>query len=179
MKDYNGSNYGACEPVLVELKNCRLWMLVRTQKGRLYESFSADRGATRSAAQPSAFHSSNSPAEFVRLSDGGIVAIWNNCEIPPRVNGQGAYGGRDVLDAAVSRDEGITWLGYREVFKDPHRHESPPRQGDRGNAYFSAIPTGDGKLLVISGQVHSRRLTSLIDPTGLSRNITARISPTA
>ena len=58
---YNGANYGACEPALIELNDERVWMLIRTQAGELYESFSPD-GSAWSDARPSGFVSSNSPA---------------------------------------------------------------------------------------------------------------------
>ena len=65
---YNGSNYGACEPTILELADGRVWMLIRTQTGRLYESFSPD-GAEWSQPEPSRFCSSNSPGWLLRLPD--------------------------------------------------------------------------------------------------------------
>ena len=41
---FNGSNEGACEPAFEELNDGRIWMLMRTASGFLYESFSSDRG---------------------------------------------------------------------------------------------------------------------------------------
>jgi hypothetical protein len=163
---YNGGNYGACEPTLLELKDGRVWMLIRTQDGFLYESFSPD-GVDWSTAKPSRFHSSNSPAFPVRLPDGRIVVFWNNCEMPPRVDGQGVYGGRDALHAAISADEGKTWRGFREVYRDPTRNGSPPKDGDRGTAYPHATVTASGTILLVSGQGTNRRRRFLIDPDWL------------
>jgi hypothetical protein len=161
--DYNGVTYGAIEPVLVELNDGRCWMLIRTQMGCLYESFSTD-GIEWSEPQPSRFVSSNSPAELARLSDGNLVVLWNNCELPPKFEGRGVYGGRDALHMAVSADEGKTWRGFREILRDARRNDSPPRSGDRGTAYPRALATNDGKLLVVSGQGLGRRTTLLVDP---------------
>ena len=160
---YNGGNYGACEPTLIELSDHLVWMLIRTQAGKLYESFSPD-GATWSDAQPSLFYSSNSPAFPIRLEDGRIVVFWNNCVMPPRFEGDGVYGGRDALHAAISDDEGATWRGFREVYRDPTRNGSPPRSGDRGTAYPHATLTGDSRILLVSGQGTERRRRFLIDP---------------
>lgn len=165
-EEYNGGNYGACEPTLIELSDGRVWMLIRTQTGKLYESFSPD-GAQWSEAMPSAFYSSNSPAFPIRLNDGRIVLFWNNCEMPPRVDGDGVYGGRDALHAAISDDEGLTWRGFREVYRDPTRNGTPPKNGDRGTAYPHATLTGDGKILLVSGQGAERRRRFLIDPDWL------------
>jgi hypothetical protein len=137
-------------------------MLMRTQTGRLYESFSKD-GADWSPAKPSRFYSSNSPAEIVRLGDARLAIIWNNCQSPPRHQGQGVYGGRDALHMAVSDDDGRTWRGFREIYRDRAANQSPPRTGDRGTAYPCAIATPDADLLVVSGQGGGRRVVTLVD----------------
>jgi hypothetical protein len=163
---YNGSNYGACEPTLIELKDGRVWMLIRTQDGYLYESYSPD-GIEWSEAKRSRFPSSNSPAFPIRLADGRMVLFWNNCVMPPRVGEDGVYGGRDALHAAISTDEGQSWSGFREVYADPTRNASPPKSGDRGTAYPHATVTHEGKILLVSGQGASLRRRFLIDPEWL------------
>ncbi len=163
---YNGNNYGAIEPTILQLTDGRVWMLMRTQTGFLYESFSND-GVNWSPAQASRFHSSTSPAALVRLTDGRIVVIWNNCEQPPKHDKAGVYGGRDALHAAVSADEGKTWSGFREIYRDPHRNETPPKRGDRGTAYPVASASRDGNLLVVSGQGGRRNLIRF-DPDWLT-----------
>ena len=163
---YNGGNYGAIEPVVLPLTNGRAWMLIRTQTGFLYESFSRD-GANWSEARASQFFASNSPARLVRLPDGRIVLFWNNCQVPPRENGQGVYGGRDALHAAISEDEGKTWRGYREVYRDPLRNQTPPKTGDRGTAYPQAAATPEGRIVLVSGQGAPRRRLILVDPDWL------------
>jgi hypothetical protein len=164
--DYIGSNYGACEPVVLALKDSRAWMLLRTQTGFLYQSFSPD-GVDWSPAAPTAFRSSNSPANVVRLPDGRIVLFWNNCENPSRVDGAPVYTTRDALHAAVSRDDGKTWRGFREVHRDPYRNEPPPKRGDRGTAYPFSTVTGDGKVLLATGQGRGRTALLRIDPDWL------------
>jgi len=162
-KDYNGDSVGAVEPVVLELKDGRVWMLMRTQTGFLYESFSRD-GINWSPAQPSRFHSSTGPAELCWLPDGRIVLFWNNCELPPRVNGDGVYGGRDALHAAISRDDGKSWSGFREVYLDPTRNQSPPRRGDRGTAYPQFQRLDGSRMLVAAGQGTKLRALLAVDP---------------
>jgi lysophospholipase L1-like esterase len=160
---YNGNNYGAIEPTILELRDGRSWMLMRTQTGYLYETFSPD-GATWSEAKPAPFWSSTSPAALVRMASGRIVNFWNNCEQPPRYEGKlGVYGGRDALHAAYSDDEGKTWRGFREVYRDPFRNETPPRFGDRGTAYPTANVVGDHTVALSTGQGDRRALIMVDD----------------
>jgi hypothetical protein len=155
------SAYGAVEPVVIELKDGRVWMLIRTQLGRFYESFSSD-GIKWSYPQPSAIISSDSPAGLVRLTDGRIVLLWNNCQRFPY-----AHGGRHVLHAAISSDEGKSWRGYREVAQDPYRDQPPPPSGDHGTAYPFPVATKEGKVLFATGQGKGRVLVKWLDPRWL------------
>ena len=153
--------YGADEPVVIQLSDGRVWMLMRTQMGRFYESFSAD-GATWSQAQPTRLISSDSPAGMVRLDDGRIVLFCNACQRFPY-----AHGGRHVLHAAISDDEGKTWRGFREVARDPKRNEPPPPSGDFGTAYPFPAVADDGKVIYCTGQGAGRVLLMLLEPDWL------------
>ena len=164
---YNGNNFGACEPRVLVLKDGRIWMLIRTQTGFLYESFSHDEGTTWSDARPSIFYCTNSPGCAIRLQDGRIVSFWNNCENTTPFEGHGVYTCRDALHAAISEDDGLTWQGFREVYLDPYRNDPPPLKGDRGTAYPRAVGTADGKILLISGQGGGRQAQIIVDPDWL------------
>ncbi|MBE9511649.1 MAG: exo-alpha-sialidase [Bacteroidetes bacterium] len=164
---YNGNNFGACEPRLLVMKDGRIWMLIRTQAGFLYESFSRDEGTTWSDAKPSIFYCTNSPGSAIRLQDRRIVVFWNNCENTTPFDGHRVYTCRDALHAAISNDEGRTWRGFREVYLDPFRNDPPPPKGDRGTAYPRAVGTADGKILLISGQGIDRQVQIIVDPDWL------------
>lgn len=163
---YNGGNYGAVEPTAVELNDGRLWMLIRTQTGRMYESFSRD-GAEWSPAEPSRFYGSNSPAMFRRLDDGRLLLIWNNAQVGPKHDGQGVYSGRDAIHAALSNDDGRTWRGFRELYRDPTRHGTSDVRNDRGTAYPDAVQTRDGAIVVVTGQAADRRAILRFTPDWL------------
>ncbi len=164
---FNGNNHGACEPAVVQRADGVVWMVMRTQTGRHYESFSDD-GVHWTPARPSRFYASSSPCALTRLDDGRLVLFWNNCAMPPRVDGQGVYGGRDVLHAAISDDNGRSWRGYREIYRDPLRHETPPERGDRGTAYPGATVLPSGDIAVCTGQgAGERRALILVDPEWL------------
>ncbi len=132
---------GAVEPVIIQLTDGRVWMLIRTQMGRFYESFSKN-GVDWTSARPTALHSSDSPAGLVRLLDGRLLMFINDCRRFPY-----AVGGRQALHAAVSSDEGGSWQGWREVLRDPYRNEPPPPGGDHGVSYVYPTLLADGKVL--------------------------------
>lgn len=161
---YNGSNEGACEPCFEERRDGSIWMLMRTQAGCLYESFSKDNGTTWSAAAPSRFRTSTGPANLLRHRDGRLVLTWNNCELPPKHDGVGVYGGRDALHSAISSDEGRTWQGFREIYLDHRRNDNPSASGDRGTAYPLAAFTEEGQIVVLAGQGKGGRNPILVDP---------------
>ena len=159
----SGTNYGAVEPTMFPLRDGRLWMLIRTQTGRLYESFSTDAGKTWSRAVATALISSDSPAERVRLPDGRIVLLLNGCQHWDDPHAY-AHGGRYVLHAAISRDEGQTWRGFREVVR---ARETGYAKGDHGTAYPYASATVDGQLIVGTGQAKENVVLLRIDPNWL------------
>ncbi|MCO6457345.1 MAG: exo-alpha-sialidase [Pirellulaceae bacterium] len=161
---FNGSNEGACEPAIEQLRDGSLWMLMRSQTGFLYESSSRDNGATWDQASASRFSTSTGPPNIMRHKNGWLVVCWNNCELPPRHEGAGVYGGRDALHIAVSSDEGRTWRGFREIYLDHRRNDNPAQSGDRGTAYPLAAYTADGQIVVLAGQGHGGRNPILVDP---------------
>ena len=132
---------GMIEPIALQLKDGRVWLLIRTQLGRFFESFSPD-GSVWSPPRPTAIFSSDSPPSLTRLKDGRIVMLWNNS-----LRFCYAQGGRHVLHGAISEDEGRTWRGYREVAWNPEVSEPPPPNGDHGVSYTVPALTRDGEII--------------------------------
>ncbi len=111
----NMGENGMIEPVVVELASGRVWMLVRTTLGRLYSSFSDDAGANWARPEPTQFETSNSPAGILRLHDGRLVIVWNNCNGEPLLGGV-SYD-RHALHAAISTDDGVSWTNPAELVR--------------------------------------------------------------
>jgi hypothetical protein len=132
---------GIIEPIAIELNDGRGWLLLRTQLGRFFESFSRD-GATWTRPTPTSILSSDSPPSLTRLKDGRMVMLWNNS-----LRFSYAQGGRHVLHAAISDNDGKTWRGYREVAQNPFVDEPPPPSGDHGVSYTLPVRTKTGEII--------------------------------
>jgi hypothetical protein len=146
----------AGSPEAVELGNGRLWLLTRNSQDHLWESFSEDRGVTWSEPKPSRFYGVFSMVALHRLADERLMIVWLN-NMPREIEGVASFHNtaRDVLHAAISDDDGITWRGFREVILDRRRHElvySAEPVYDAGVHHPKFTVTGDNKAIVMSGQ---------------------------
>ncbi|MBU6300087.1 MAG: glycoside hydrolase [Verrucomicrobia bacterium] len=88
----------ALENMIVELKDGRLWMLIRTSAGVLWQSHSADKGRTWSAGRPSEIASPGSRFFIRRLASGNLLLVNHH-----------RFSGRSHLTARLSTDDGATW----------------------------------------------------------------------
>ena len=52
----------------------------------------------------------------------------------------------------MSYDEGKTWSGFRELYRDPHMAE-PYIYGDHGSAYPEGEELVNGTIILSTGQV--------------------------
>jgi Neuraminidase (sialidase) len=107
-----GCSFGADEPAVIELRDGRVMMLIRTDTGKIWRSFSADGGVTWSAPEPTELKSPSSPATIRRIpSTGDLLLVWNNAA--PMASNAGEP--RDPLTTAISRDEGKTWTHVKNL----------------------------------------------------------------
>lgn len=169
------------EPQVVELSKDNLLMIIRTPMDCFYKSYSYDGGDNWTIPEPTDFYGTNTTAYMLRLSDGRIVAFWNNTKPLPQPNlknmpdvserivaGMGEYGftNRDAAHVAISDDGGKTFKGYREVLLNPIRNNEDFRyiggvkdSADKSVHQFQAYELPFNKVLVSIGQnIVSRRL---------------------
>jgi hypothetical protein len=85
------------ENMIVELKDGRLWMLIRTEKV-LWESHSSDKGRTWSEGKPTSIATPHSRFFIRRLASGNLLLV-NHYK----------FTGRSHLTAQLSTDDGATW----------------------------------------------------------------------
>jgi predicted neuraminidase len=88
----------ALECMITELRDQRLWMLIRTSSGVLWESYSQDKGRTWSEGQATKIASPGSRFFIRRLTSGNLLLV-NHYN----------FKGRSHLTARISNDDGATW----------------------------------------------------------------------
>ena len=162
------------EPVVAEHADGTLQMLLRTSQDFHYQCFSHDGGDSWTDPEPSPFYSVATMPNLLALSDGRLVAVWNNTTPLPEVdhamqpeldqntrNGvwEDVFTNRDVLHAAISSDSGRSWRGFRELALNPIRNDADFRTSGGNFAMFDrsvhqnqALELPGNKLLVGYGQ---------------------------
>ena len=100
---------GCHEPTIVELKDGRLYCLLRNTNQCQYYSISEDGGDHWTKPAPTSLASPESPALVKRIpSTGDLLVLWNN--VASKSNWP-----RIPLTAAISKDEGQTWTHYHDI----------------------------------------------------------------
>ena len=74
---------------------------------------------------------------------------------------------RDTIHAAISEDEGETWVGFREIILDEHRNNSDyavaQGTGDRGKHQSEVIQLDVNRVLLTCGQQKIHRKMMIMD----------------
>lgn len=115
-----GHHGGVTEATLTELRDGRLWALIRTNWGEFWSGYSHDGGRFWRILQPSGIPASSAPGLLRRLQSGRLLLVWNR-PLPegkttwPKRGGDGIWSGtpvsnhREELSIAFSEDEGQSW----------------------------------------------------------------------
>ena len=153
------------EPAFTETASGKIIMLLRTSKDVHYECYSEDGGETWSEMKPSIFYSVATMPGIYTLSDGILLAIWNNtCPLPEldhteqyklskeEISGihEDVFTNRDAIHGAISEDEGKSWFGFRELALNPLRN----------NGDFRSI---DGSWYLLDKSIHQNQILELPD----------------
>jgi len=132
-----GHHGGLSEPTVVERRDGRLWLVIRSNWGTFYQADSSDRGLSWSDLRPTTIAASSAPGLIKRLASGRLMLLWNQ----PYPQGQTSFpmtGGdkqwsetpvsnhRLELSLALSEDDGQTWSKPRVIAKTDKRWCSYP-----------------------------------------------------
>ena len=113
-EDGVGGSGGAYEPVVIELRDGRVMLVMRTKIGRFFKSLSSDGGDTWALPEATPLSTGDVPCWLGRLpSTGDIVVIWNQSSTDEI---EGGYS-RGRLSVAISGDEGSSWKNFRTVIQ--------------------------------------------------------------
>ena len=104
--------YDLEEPAVVELKDGRLLMHLRSQLGRMYRSISRDQGVSWSRPEGMPVAAGYTPCIVRRIPQtGDLLMIWNQVSRMEILNGFH----RHRLSTAISKDEGRTWTSFKNL----------------------------------------------------------------
>jgi sialidase-1 len=126
----HGHHDGAVEPTVVELKDGRLMMLIRTSLDQFWKAISDDGGQYWRTIKPSGIDASSAPGWLLRLKSGRIALVWNRskaegAEQARKNNSPGpafeypASWYREELSIAFSQDQGETWTRPIVIAREP------------------------------------------------------------
>ena len=115
-----GHHSGVTEATIEQLRDGRIWMLMRTNWGVFWEAYSNNEGLTWKNFKPTKIDASSAPGLLQRLKSGRLFLVWNRAN----PEGQSSYrmsGGdgissevphsnnREELSVMFSDDDGQTW----------------------------------------------------------------------
>ena len=119
-------------------------MFIRTNVGRLYQSFSEDGGDHWSLAEPTELASGDVKCYLGRLrTTGDLIAVWSQSSTEELESGYS----RGRLTLAVSRDEAKTWENFRTIERSEGmqpiaRVAAPPVRHVRPRVKLGEFPDG-------------------------------------
>ena len=128
---------GLMEPCIAQRADGSLYMVMRTQLGSVFYSYSTDDGRTWSKAQTTGLRSPEScPCIAAVPGTDALLVVWNNAEYD--MSWVSHYGKRTPLTVAISRDGLRTFSDYLDIETDPSRAFTNP----------SVTVTSDGSFLL-------------------------------
>ena len=102
-------NGGTLEPSIVELEDGRVWMVMRTVTGYLWESFSGDGGLSWSNPKQTNI-SCGGPVYLTRLpASERLAMVWNEADWTQAATWSGWPNGFGTASIALSGDDGDSW----------------------------------------------------------------------
>lgn len=119
----DGPLRGMMEPCVIELRDGRLMMLIRTQAHFQYVSYSNDGGDVWTpAVEMPDLVSPESPAALAHVPDSNVMmVVWNHNK------NEGSHGeNRRPLTVGFSNDGGQSWGSFQNIEMEPHKSWSYP-----------------------------------------------------
>lgn len=156
-----GDHSGVTESTIAQLKDGRIWQLMRTNWGTFWEAYSEDEGVTWKNIGTTTIDASSAPGLLKRLESGRLVLLWNR-RFPVGSKTYRFRGGdgqfseisasnhREELSIAFSDDEGKTWSAPQVIAKNL-KYEGTDRMAS-WIAYPFAFEVKPGELWITTMQ---------------------------
>jgi predicted neuraminidase/cyclophilin family peptidyl-prolyl cis-trans isomerase len=138
---------GLIQPALLREGPRAIVALMRSDAGRVYESRSADGGATWTSPEPTVFPNPNSGIDAVTLRDGRHILVYN-----PVTEGRG------ILAVAISDDTAV-WRRVLTLEEEKRAEFSYP----------AVIQTSDGLVHITYTWTRRRIRHAVVDPAAFPR----------
>lgn len=114
----DGPMRGLMEPHVEEIGAGRVLMVMRTQAGSVWKSFSADSGQSWTTADSLGVEAPESCPDLLRIpGSSDLLLVWNAAPYDPKWASH--FGKRTPLSTAISKDGGTTWSAPRHLESDP------------------------------------------------------------
>ncbi len=147
---------GAMEPKIEELKDGRILMVMRTQLGSVFKSYSENGGQSWSNPQTTGLKSPESCPNLIRIPQtGDLMLTWNHSPYDPKFD---HYGLRNPLSVAISKDDGSTWEKGKNVDVDSEWEFTNP----------TALATSQDTILIA---YEAAKYENLVHPGKLGRTL--------
>lgn len=115
-----GHHSGVTEATIEQLRDGRIWMLMRTNWGVFWEAFSDNEGLTWKNFRPTKIDASSAPGMLQRLKSGRLFLVWNRAKPEGKseyrmsggdgISSEVAHSNnREELSVMFSDDDGKTW----------------------------------------------------------------------
>lgn len=164
-------NHNATEPTAFMQNDGTLRMIMRTSLDKFWQSFSKDGGITWSKPEESPFYGTGVMPTIGKLKDGSVLFLFCNATPLPELAGADGYWedvftNRNILHAAISRDDGKTWEGFRELYADPRRNAADfatVAGGDKSAHQTQFVEPANGKIVAAIGQHRLERVIAVFD----------------
>ncbi len=150
VSDEENIESGAVEPIVMEMEENTLLMLIRTVLGVFWYSVSYDNGRTWAQAKPTKITTSNAPGSFTRMPDGRIFLTWNNVMGHPMQAVRYSFA-RQCLHGAISDDNLRTLQGARILLK-----KTPEDPNILHNAYPYTTMAGEKEIYLRTFEVEGK-----------------------
>ncbi len=125
----HGHHDGAVEPMVAELSDGRLLMLIRTNLDRFWQAFSTDGGRYWRRIEPTTLDASSSPGWLIRTKSGKLALVYNRLNPEGRTVKKRNHAGpasefpaswhREELSLAFSSDDAKTWTKPVVIARQP------------------------------------------------------------